>query len=269
MRKTTIAVMSVSLIVAITLSLTTTDWVWATTNNSTGTDYDLLYEAEQIEMIEQNIKYDESGQMRGGTQNESQERHQEIVQELNSRGIYHKSQTFDTSLEGYRVVDSTTTNGAGNQIDVVMYSPIEDTIDPTDNVCCGGTHNKKLSVRAGIEWPNEHFPWWKHWIVGPWSSYSNSFGASTAETVSGHDDMKMYFHTKSDHAVTTASFTISSDVMVKTTSGGWTTIDDASVFYSGVYYPYIYTLKGDYIGDEHSLSGPTRNVVSMSIHSIS
>ena len=202
--------------------------VWATSDDSSKTDLELLKEAELIEKTETNLTYDNNGNMRNEAQNENQELHEELVDELNSRRIFHKSQTIDNSLTEYEVTSTQTPGTDGNPIEVAILSSIENNIETNDSVCCGGTHDKKLAVKAGMEWSNEYFLLWKNRVESEWSAYSNGFASANVETVSGHSDLKMYFWTKSNHAVTTASASFTSDVLVRNSNGDWSSIDTNS-----------------------------------------
>ena len=261
-------VLFASLIVTAVLSLYMTDTVMATSDDSSKTDFELLKEAELIEKMETNITYDNNGNLRSAAQNENQERHEELVDELNSRGIFHKSQTIDNSLAEYEVTSTQTSGTNGNPIEVAILSSIENNIETNDSVCCGGTHDKKLAVKAGMEWSNEYFPLWKHRVESGWSAYTNSFASASVETASGHSDLQMYFWTKSDHAVTTASASFTSDVSVKNSNGNWSVIDTNYKTFVNVYYPYLFSLKGYMFDEEYSTPGPTRHAISMNIYAI-
>ena len=236
-------------------------------------DLDLLYEAEYIELTEKELKYDKNGKNKEAIKNSSQERHEDLVEELNSRGIYHKSQTLDNSMEGYVITNTQSIDNSINSIDVISYSPIQSNIETNDNICspCGETHNKKLSVRSGMEWDHSVIPWWKVRTVGPWSAYvnTNDLAFSTAQLTGGASNINMYIHTKSNHAVTTAAFHISSEVWVKEQSGNWVKIADVDKSYPSVYYPYKFTMKGDSIHTISSTPGNTQHKVTLDVYAIS
>ena len=71
------------------------------------TDLQLLEEAECIEKTGKNPKYGSDGKIKDDcAKNKCQTHHEEIARELDSRGIFHKSQMPDTSMAKYKIDDS-------------------------------------------------------------------------------------------------------------------------------------------------------------------
>ena len=239
-------------------------------SDATKSDFILLAEAEGIEKKEKNLKYDTKGNNKNTVTNNDQKRHEEIVKELNSRGIFHKTQTCDISLSEYEVVSTQTVN-INSPMEFSIFALIVDGIETHDSICssCGQTHNKNLSVKSGMEWLNLYFPLWDHRVEGTWSPFSDSFGVSTSEILGNEHDVTLYVQTKSDHAFTTATFTITSDILIKDQWGDWIPLEDPVIkAHLNVYYPYYSTIKSDTLQSEDWLPGSTKHLTTIAIHTI-
>jgi hypothetical protein len=234
-------------------------------------DFDLLKEAEKIEEKEKGLKYDKDGNNKDSIKNEDQKRHEDIVKELNSRGIFHKSQTLGDSMVGYEVVNTQSISNS-DQIQVITYSPTGNNIETDDYVCspCGETHDKKLSIKSGMEWNNSYFPAWVNRVESDWSKFGDMYEAARSQISGNEHDVRIYVKTKSNHPITTASFTIHSDVFIRDQHGGWVTLGSTFIkAYPQVYYPYAFSIKGDVLYTKDYLPGPTRHIASITILAIS
>jgi hypothetical protein len=80
----------------------------------------------------------------------------------------------------------------------------------------------------------------------------------------------MYIKTKADHAVTTASLSVNSLLMVKDVNGNWVALQPAFVkAYPNVYYATLSSTPGDNMYTESWLPGPTKHIATMTVYSAS
>ncbi len=258
-----------SLIAAMVLPFATVDFAEAKKDDSIKSDFDLMNEAEKIEKTEKNIRYDKDGNNKDSIKNSDQKRHEDIVKELNSRGIFHRSQDQPLLLDQYKVDSISSEHNPTHQtVDVFLTSPVS-SVETMDYVCCDGTHDKKLSIKAGMEWNSPHFPWWEHRVESNWSPFVNDHIVSETQIGSSENNVRPYVTVRADHAVTWSTFQISSLITVLDQHGEYISLEPLTPHpYDGVYFATKATENTGNLGFHPLLPAAARHTTALQIFSI-
>ena len=264
--KTTKTILFASLIAALILPFSGIDYAEAKTDDRLKSDTDLFIEADNLEKQHKEFKYDKNGKNVSGESNDHK-RHQDIVEELNSRGIFHKSQDQQLMMES-----SPSNNGHGHEhqaVDVFLLSPVGSNIETNDSVCCGGSHNKKLSIKSGMEWNSPTFPWWEYRVESSWSSFTPTSVTATSMISGNEVNVRPYVTVKADHAVTWADFQVGSEVFVKDIHGNYVSLGLNTGTYSNIYFATLATENTGMFPNEPSLPALAKHTTEIQITSIS
>ena len=227
-------------------------------------DHDLFKEADKLEKkYKDHFKYDKEGKNKSGQSNDHK-RHQDIVEELNSRGIFHKSQDQQLMMATIE-----TSSSSSQTVDVFLMSPQISDIETMNSVCCGNSHNKKLSIKSGLEWNSPTFPWWEYRVESSWSSFTPTSTTKTV-TLGGEEvNVRPYVTVKADHAVTHADFQVGSEVKIMDQNRKLVSLGLNTGHYSGIYFPYNWSTETGMFQSESYLSRGSTHTTEIQIQSIS
>jgi len=262
--KNTKTILFAGLIAAMILPFSGMMMAEAVKDDKSKSDHDLFKEADKIEKkYNDHFKYDKDGKNKSGTSDEHK-RHQEIVKELNSRGIFHKSQDQTNPMIGVPVNTLSSIQVNEHQsVDVFLMAPEVSTIETNDSACtsCGDTHDKKLSFKSGIEWNSPSFPWWEYRVESTWSAWTATTETKTSSVSGDEYEIRPYVMVKSDHAVTWADFQVLSEVKIMDQNGKLVSAQDIIYQYTDIYFPYTSTELPGYF--------PTMSYISAgSVHEV-
>jgi len=228
---------------------------------SSKTDEYLFIKADNIEKkYKDGFDYNKVGNNKSGNSIDHK-KHQDIVDELNSRGIFHRSQDQPSTMTPISISD-----GSVNQHEILDVFLIESkSIETNGSVCtdCEPRHGKMLSIKSGIEWNAPYFPWWEYRVEGDWSQWTNTFGNAVTHVDGDENDIRPYVMVTSNHPVTFADFQMGSTIRIIDQNGDLIPLTSVPVGqqYADVYFPYSTTEhKGFFPGVTYISAGSTHEV---------